>query len=179
METKININKFVAAIIEEFPAFKEEGRIPCMYAEALKKQGLMYKDGEIVKIQYKAGDVLTDDEGFICLFKNYYPNEDYVMDTYCHIFKSGEFDTYGSYLDADCLHYASQEQYNAFFSRMKEEGYEWDAENLELKEIKPDPIEEKIKAKLAYLNSKGIYWSDEEWNGYREGLEDMYNSQNK
>jgi hypothetical protein len=51
METKINIDKFVASIIEAFPAFKEEGRIPCMYAEALEKQGLMYKDGEIVEMQ--------------------------------------------------------------------------------------------------------------------------------
>ena len=59
METKINIDKFVSSMIEAFPAFKEGGRIPCMYAEALEKQGLMYKDGEIVRMlpqtKFKAG----------------------------------------------------------------------------------------------------------------------------
>lgn len=46
---KIDVEKFICSMIEAFPAFKEEGRVPCMYQEALAAQGLQYKDGRLVQ----------------------------------------------------------------------------------------------------------------------------------
>ena len=48
---KINLERFICSLIEAFPDFKESGRIPCMYKQALQDQGLEYKNGEIVKTQ--------------------------------------------------------------------------------------------------------------------------------
>lgn len=57
----IDLDKFIASMIEAFPAFKEEGRIPCMYKEALEAQGLEYKDGEIVKTQRMVSSDVKED----------------------------------------------------------------------------------------------------------------------
>ena len=48
---KINVEKWICSMIEAYPAYKEEGRIPCMYKQALADQGLEYRNGEIVKKQ--------------------------------------------------------------------------------------------------------------------------------
>lgn len=48
---KINLERLICSLIEAFPDFKESGRIPCMYKQALQDQGLEYKNGEIVKTQ--------------------------------------------------------------------------------------------------------------------------------
>ena len=47
---KIDLKKWICSMIECFPDFKESGKIPCMYEQALKDQGLEYKDGQIVEI---------------------------------------------------------------------------------------------------------------------------------
>lgn len=56
---KIDVEKFICSMIEAFPAFKEEGRIPCMYKEALAAQGLEYRDGRLVEA---ADEPLTEFE---------------------------------------------------------------------------------------------------------------------
>jgi hypothetical protein len=48
---KINVEKWICSMIEAYPAYKEEGKIPCMYKQALADQGLEYRNGEIVKKQ--------------------------------------------------------------------------------------------------------------------------------
>ena len=45
---KIDLEKWVCSMIETFPDFKEGGSI---YQQALKDQGLEYKDGQIVEIK--------------------------------------------------------------------------------------------------------------------------------
>lgn len=49
---KIDLEKYICSMIEAFPDFKESGRIPVMYKQALKDQGLEYKNGQIVAISF-------------------------------------------------------------------------------------------------------------------------------
>lgn len=48
---KIDLEKWICSMIEEYPYFKEEGKIPIMYEKALQDQGFKYKDGKIVRIE--------------------------------------------------------------------------------------------------------------------------------
>ena len=55
-KSTVDVEKFICGIIEAFPAFKEDGKVPCMYKEALAKQGLEYRNGEIVIREDKEPD---------------------------------------------------------------------------------------------------------------------------
>ena len=47
---KIDIDKWVRLMIENFPDFKEQGRIPMLYKAALKEQGLEYRHGKFISV---------------------------------------------------------------------------------------------------------------------------------
>lgn len=51
---KIDLEKWVCSMIETFPDFKEGGSI---YQQALKDQGLEYKDGQIVEIKQESEEI--------------------------------------------------------------------------------------------------------------------------
>lgn len=68
---------------------------------------------------------------------------------------------------------ATKEQRNLLFQKMKEAGYEWDAERKELKEIEQKPTDEEMKELLRTEYEKGradaiaemqVVWSEEDEN---------------
>lgn len=105
----------------------------------------------------KNGDVLACPSGWTCIFKSLYGD---TFSSYCFIDKTGWFCEKGS----EChtlnkeftkayngeIKPATKEQRNLLFQKMKEAGYEWDAEKKELKKIEQKPTE----------------WSDRDWYYY-------------
>ena len=83
----------------------------------------------------KAGDVLCwDDSKCIALFKNIYDNDSF--ESYGFVgHRTGIFQPSESYHDIKDAHPATKVQRERFFAKMREAGYEWDAETLELKKI--------------------------------------------
>lgn len=81
----------------------------------------------------KDGDVLAEDS---CIFIIQKLDDKDTAKTYCTLFDDGDFDD-SSILcfDIDNTKPATKEQRDLLFQKMKEAGYEWDAENKELKEI--------------------------------------------
>ena len=91
----------------------------------------------------KKGDVLTSDyEGGICiaLLKNVLSISEIEM--YCHLINDDLFIPKSGYSNAT-WHPATKEQRDLLFKKMKESGYEWDAEKKELCKIEPKPEENK------------------------------------
>ena len=124
----------------------------------------------------KDGDVL-DANGAPFIYKKH--DKDYVY-FYCGINLAGEFieangiDTWNN---NNKVYPATQEQRDLLFQKMKESGYEWDAEKKELKKI--DEIEELfrnsdvevdsnedglIAATIKYKNEQKPAWSEEDNN---------------
>ena len=85
----------------------------------------------------KDGDVLKEDS---CMFiiERMKPNGTAIV--HCCLFDDGDFDL-GSTLsfDVDSTYPATKEQRDFLFSKIKEAGYEWDAEKKELKKIEQKP----------------------------------------
>ena len=83
----------------------------------------------------KDGDVLSwDDSKCIALFKNIYDKDSfnsYGLVGHC----TGIFEPRQSYHDIEGAHPATKEQRDLLFQKMKEAGYEWDAEKKELNKI--------------------------------------------
>ena len=83
----------------------------------------------------KNGDVLATDDG-LCLFDGTLEEGKYPF-AYCGITKRG-FDFYDARLPFshdNNIRPATKEQRDLLFSKMREAGYEWDAEKKELKKI--------------------------------------------
>ena len=92
----------------------------------------------------KAGDVLVSDyEGGICItiLKSVVSGNEIEM--YCHSVNSELFIVQSGFSNAT-WHPATKEQRDLLFQKMKEDGYEWDAEKKELKKIKQKPTEEDV-----------------------------------
>lgn len=119
----------------------------------------------------KPGDILADDN-WVGIFKELKPNRPSI-DTFCLSCGFG-LSTTGNDVHYNGLVPATNKQKNILFKVINEAGYKWDEENLKL--ISLTDIEKKIVAKRLYLESKGIIWSEDEWKGYKEGLEDIYKS---
>ena len=87
----------------------------------------------------KDGDVLVwDYSKCITLFKNVV-NKHAFESYFCIGSLTGEFE-YGCHQhDIKGAHPATKEQRDLLFAKMKEAGYEWDAENKELREIEQNP----------------------------------------
>lgn len=84
----------------------------------------------------KDGDVLSDEKPFI--FRGFGDSEHPDNPTaYCGINSSGTFilSTENEWWTADDFYPATKEQCDLLFQKMKEAGYEWDAEKKELKNI--------------------------------------------
>ena len=80
----------------------------------------------------KDGDVLKEDS---CIFITEKMKSEGTAITYCCLFDDGDFDLIGSTLsfDIDSTYPATKEQRDFLFQKMKDAGYEWDAEKKELK----------------------------------------------
>ena len=108
----------------------------------------------------KDGDVLVDGN-FVGIFKenNYNPSDKSgCMCLYCsfHIYNDKFYTESGGY-NPKYFYPATKEQRELLFQKMKDDGYEWDAEKLELKEIEQKPVEwhredeQNLNACLGYI----------------------------
>ena len=81
----------------------------------------------------KGGDVLTTDGGSICIFDGTVEESKYPF-AYCGLTRYG-FESYDRNLPFthDDVYPATKDQRDLLFQKMKEAGYEWDAEKKELK----------------------------------------------
>lgn len=77
----------------------------------------------------KDGDVLVDVYGNIGIFKKCY---DFDWMSYCSLGNNGGFQVFTVEHENEKTYPTSKEQRDLFFSKMKEEGWEWDSENKEL-----------------------------------------------
>ena len=94
----------------------------------------------------KDGDVLKEDS---CIFIIEKMNPNGTAIVHCCLFDDGDFDLIGSTLsfDVDSTYPATKEQRDLLFQKMKETGYEWDAEKKELKKIEQKPTD-RVKLKF-------------------------------
>ena len=88
----------------------------------------------------KDGDVLATDNGWTCIFKAF---DGCVFSSYCFMDSQKWFCEFGSEahtLDSRIngnIHPATKEQRDLLFQKMKEAGYQWDANKKELRKIQP------------------------------------------
>ncbi|MBO7079103.1 MAG: hypothetical protein J6W64_04775 [Bacilli bacterium] len=106
----------------------------------------------------KDGDVLAFDNDNIVIFKDLYNYTSFH--SYCHI-EDGIFDFSTDELpdwwEDEGFKPATKEQRDLLFQKMKEAGYEWDAENKKLKK------EEKVDNLHNYLyGEQNLAWSEED-----------------
>ena len=82
----------------------------------------------------KDGDVLVEDSCIFIIQK--LGDNSSAAKTYCTLYNDGDFDD-GSilYFDVDSTKPATKEQREFLFSKMKEEGWEWDTDKKELRKI--------------------------------------------
>ena len=99
------------------------------------------------------GDVLAwDDSECIVLFKNIYDEvsfNSYGFVGHC----TGIFESRLSYHDIEGVHPANKKQRDLFFRKMKEAGYEWNAEKKELKNVQKQMMQktsDKVKIKFKF-----------------------------
>ena len=110
----------------------------------------------------KDGDVLAEDT---CTFIIKKLNNDLTGEVYCCLFDDGDFDLIGSTLgfDEDSTYPATKEQRDFLFAKIKEAGYEWNAEKKELKKVEEnldDKVEPKFKVGDWINNHNVIYHID-------------------
>ena len=115
----------------------------------------------------KAGDVLAT-EDIVFIFKHIDKTRLWLCKSYCEVIGNSKLGL-GFDFSIDGVYPASKEQRELLHSKIKEAGYEWDAEKLELKKIKPE------------------FWSDDDnmrFNGFKIELggvqkaDDFYNLPN-
>ncbi len=115
----------------------------------------------------KDGDVLEfDDHGMpVVGIVSYVNKTTGKVDVYC-LLENNNFKM-GNYYNLDTIkpHPATKEQHDILFQKMKEAGYEWDAEKKELKNIEQkfswsEDDEKMIRSICCYLNEFGNWLSD-------------------
>lgn len=85
----------------------------------------------------KCGDILVDDLGNICIYQE--PSTKLMYHSFCYGNHKCFIDGEGSHkIVGTCP--ATKEQCDLLFQKIKEAGYEWDAEKKELKKIEQKPI---------------------------------------
>ena len=83
----------------------------------------------------KDSDVLAEDT---CTFIIKKLNDDLSAEIYCCLYDDGDFEINSKLVfDDTCTYPATKEQRDLLFQKIKEAGYEWDAENLQLTKILP------------------------------------------
>ena len=81
----------------------------------------------------KDGDVLAEDT---CIFIIKKLNNDLSAEIYCCLYDDGDFElNFNLGFDDTCTYPATKEQRDLLFAKIKEAGYEWDAEKKELRKI--------------------------------------------
>ena len=108
----------------------------------------------------KDGDVLSDEKPFI--FRGFGDKEHPNSPTaYCGICTSGKFilSTENEWWTADDFYPATKEQRDLLFQKMKEAGYEWDAEKKELRKVEQKPADN-VKPKFKVGDLIHNKWSN-------------------
>lgn len=88
----------------------------------------------------KDGDVLATDNGWTCIFQAF---DGCVFSSYCFMDSQKWFCEFGSEAHTPDsringnIHPATKEQSDLLFKKMKEAGYQWDADKKELRKIQP------------------------------------------
>lgn len=110
------------------------------------KYGYLTNDGYISEVNHyhlwtiqdaKDGDVLAEDS---CIFILKEMRNDSHAITYCTLFDDGEFhDGETLYFDVGSTNPATKEQSELLFQKMKEAGYEWDADKKKLRKVEQKP----------------------------------------
>ena len=103
----------------------------------------------------KAGDVLVDNYGNICIYQE--PSTKLMYHSYCYGNNEYFIDSGGSHAIVG-TYPATKEQRDLLFQKMKEAGYMWDAEKKELKEIEQksawsEEDEEELEIIIDFLNN--------------------------
>ena len=104
----------------------------------------------------KNGDVLADSLGNVCIYQE--PSTKLMYHSYCYGNYKCFIDMGGSHVIVGSYP-ATKEQRDLLFQKMKEAGYEWDAEKKELKKIERNPVwseedQETIDYLIDYLEDK-------------------------
>lgn len=87
----------------------------------------------------KDGDVLASDNGAIILVKESRGSSwGYRLSYHCAVLYDGSFEPREFHVEPEKFFPSTKEQRDILFQKMKEEGYEWDAEKKELKKIEQD-----------------------------------------
>ena len=126
----------------------------------------------------KDGDVLCCENGWTCIFKSLNSNS---FSSYCFMDCGKWFCELGgechSLNEKLCgkIHPATKEQCDILFAKMKEAGYEWDAEKKELKKIEPKLINEYNEHELTAYETKK--WNEAYEKGYEIGYMNGKNEQ--
>ena len=124
----------------------------------------------------KDGDVLAEDSCIFIIQK--LGDNSTVAKTYCTLYDDGDFDD-GSilYFDIDSTKPATKEQHDLLFQKMKDAGYEWDAEKKELSKIH---VIDEGKAEMDHCFTKMMNgekvssaWSEEDKNFMYDTLNNL------
>jgi hypothetical protein len=118
----------------------------------------------------KAGDVLTNDFNIVFVFKEI---KDDVCISYCSIIEREDHIPYssseGEVGSASFVRFypATKEQRDLLFKKIKEAGYEWDAEKKELKKIDQNPAwseedENRINRLIAYFEDEESFTAEDD-----------------
>lgn len=94
----------------------------------------------------KAGDVLADENSIVIFRKIGNERWSDVIDYYAVLYKTDDFTiqrgiSYWGTTEKTDLSPATKEQRDLLFQKMKEAGYEWDAEKKELRKIEQKPVD--------------------------------------
>ena len=139
----------------------------------------------------KPGDILCTyecDEPKIVFILKGIPKKGYALSYYCYyniMYPSFKTDKESGCIASDNIKPATKEQRDLLFQKMKEAGYEWDAEKKELKKIEQEPYPETLDKAIdlyyyTYGNGKGGFdhLSLEKFKGIVKMFVDDYGMQN-
>lgn len=99
-----------------------------------------FKDGDVITCGWDGSSKSYNWTGILCGEIEYIADNMFIGD-YCSLDCKGEFFDHNSGSDsATWVRYATEEEKNKLFDKLKEEGYEWDAEKKELVKLKWKPI---------------------------------------
>lgn len=94
------------------------------------------KDGDVLASNGKGGQEV----GIVKSFIGKYGGHNKCFETYCYSDLDGTF-RIGEYMGGNSIYPATKKQCDLLFQKMKEAGYEWDAEKKDLKKIEPKTLD--------------------------------------
>ena len=155
--------------------FDEYHTIPFIYEELLSKWTIEdAKDGDVLAV-----DPWSDyPSSFVAIYKKQNEEDFDDFDSYCFVGFDGKFYENEDGHSSEDIHLATKEQRDLLFQKMKEAGYEWDAEKKELKKIEQKPAgwseeDETVLNNLIYaLANDRIGNNSDEYVEYLKSLKD-------